>query len=111
VKALAREYPPEHQVPDLQSPSLNVATMVAAQVLLVSSSTECRLTPGFFKQEEGVADEVGITKLIEGEHPWRSELDVGRKNSLRPIDQEERGLPGWIGCTGAERPEDRLEIV
>jgi hypothetical protein len=86
VKAPAREYPLEYQFADLQSPCSNMAAMVAAQALLVSCSTECRLTPGFFKLEEAVADKVLLTKLIEGEHPWRSELDVGRKDSLRPID-------------------------
>jgi hypothetical protein len=45
---------------------------------------ECRLTPSFFEQEEAVADEVLLVKLIEGEHLWRSELDVGRKDSFRP---------------------------
>jgi hypothetical protein len=104
VKTLTREYPPEHQVTDLQSPCSNMAAMVVVQALLVSCSTECRLTPGFFKLEEAVADEVLLKKLIEGEHPWRSELDVGRKDSLRPIDQEERGLPGRLGCTDTDRP-------
>jgi hypothetical protein len=104
VKALTREYPPEHQVADLQSPCSDMAAMIAAHALLVSCSTECRLTPGFFKMEEAVADEVLLMKLIEGEHPWRSELEVGRKDSLRPIDQEERSLPGWLGCTGTDGP-------
>jgi hypothetical protein len=31
---------------------------------------ECRLTPGFFKLEEAIADEVLLTQLVEGEHPW-----------------------------------------
>jgi hypothetical protein len=86
MKALVREYPPEHHVTDLQSPCSNMAAMVAAQALLVSYSTERRLTPGFFKLEEAIADEVLLTQLIEGEHPWRSELDIGLKDSLRPID-------------------------
>jgi hypothetical protein len=60
--------------------------MAAAHVLLVSSSMKCCLTSGFFKLEEAIPDEVLLTQLVEGEHPWRSELDVGGKNSLRPID-------------------------
>jgi hypothetical protein len=52
-----------------------------------------------------------LTKLIEGKHPWRSEFDVGRKDSLGPLDQEERGLPSRLGCTGTDGPEDKLEIV
>jgi hypothetical protein len=86
VKALAREYPPEHQIADLLTPCSNVAAMVAAQALLVSCITKCRLTPGFFKLEEAIADEVLLTQLVEGENPWRSEHDVGRKDNLRPID-------------------------
>jgi hypothetical protein len=34
-----------------------------------------------------------LANFVEGEHSWRPELDVGGKNSLRPIDQEERVSP------------------
>jgi hypothetical protein len=61
LKALAREYPPEHQIADLQSPYSNMAAIVAMQALLVSCSMKCRLTPGFFKLEEAIADEVLLT--------------------------------------------------
>jgi hypothetical protein len=104
VEALTREYPPEHQIADLQSPCSNVAAMVAVQALLVSCSMKCCLTSGFFKLEEMIVDEVLLTQLMEGEYPWRSEFDDGRKNSLRPIDQEEWSLPGWHGCTGMNGP-------
>jgi hypothetical protein len=56
-----REYSPEHQIADLQSPCSNMAAMVAAQALLVSCSTKCCLTPGFFKLEEKIVDEVLLT--------------------------------------------------
>jgi hypothetical protein len=69
------------------------------------------LTPGFFKLEEMMADEVLLTQLIEGEHPWRSKLDVHGKNILHPIDQEEGSLPGRLGCTGTNGPQDGLEVV
>jgi hypothetical protein len=104
MEALAREYPPEHQVADLQSPCSNMAATVAAQALSVSCSTKCCLTPGFFKLEEVIADEVLLTQLIEGEYPWQSEHDIGGKDNLRPIDQEEWSLPGWHGCTGTNGP-------
>jgi hypothetical protein len=61
VEALAREYPPKHQITDLQSPCSNVAAIVAAQALLISCSTKCCLTPGFFKFEEAIVDEVLLT--------------------------------------------------
>jgi hypothetical protein len=69
------------------------------------------LTPGLFKQEESVPEEVFLTKLIEGKQPWRPKLDVGRKDCYRPIDQEERGLPSRFGGVGADKLEDRLEVV
>jgi hypothetical protein len=93
VEALAREYPPEHQIADLQSPRSNVAAMIAAHALLVSCSVKRCLTPSLFKLEEAILDEVLLTQLIEGEHSWRSELDVGGKNRLRPIDQVIWGGP------------------
>jgi hypothetical protein len=65
---------------------------------------KCRLTPGLFKVEEAIADEVLLTQLIEGDYPWQPELDIGRKDSLRPIEQEEWILPGRLGCTGTNGP-------
>jgi hypothetical protein len=44
------------------------------------------LTSGLFKQEEAVLEEVFLTKLVEGKHPWRPELDVDRKGRFCPID-------------------------
>jgi hypothetical protein len=58
------------------------------------------LTPGFFEQKEAVLEEVFLMKLIEGEHPWRLKLDVGRKDRFCPVDQEERGLPSRLGGVG-----------
>jgi hypothetical protein len=104
VKALAREYPSKHQIADIQSPCSNVAAIVVMQALLVSCSMKCRLTPGFFKLEKAIANEVLLTQLVEGEHPWRSKLDVGRKDNLHPIDQEEWSLPGRLGCSGTNGP-------
>jgi hypothetical protein len=50
---------------------------------------KCRLTLGFLKLEEAIADEVLLTQLVEGEYPWRSELDIGREDS-----DEDIGTPG-----------------
>jgi hypothetical protein len=61
VEALTRQFPPEHQIADLQSPCSNVVAMVAAQALLVSCSMKCCLTPDFFKLEEAIVDEVLLT--------------------------------------------------
>jgi hypothetical protein len=88
-----------------------MVAMVAAQALLVSHCSEHCLTPGLFKQDEAVLEEVFLTKLIEGKHPWRPELDVSRKDRFRSIDQEERGLPSRFGGVGADKLEDRLEVV
>jgi hypothetical protein len=49
--------------------------------------------------------------LVEGEHPWRPELDVGWKDSLRNVDQEERSLPDGLGGGGTDGPQDGLEVV
>jgi hypothetical protein len=48
--------------------------------------------------------------IVEGEHPWRPELDVGGKDSLRPIDQEERSLPGGLGGGSPNGPQDGLAL-
>jgi hypothetical protein len=53
--------------------------------LLVPHGAERGLAPNFFKQEEAILDEVLLANFVEGEHSWRPELDVGGKNSLRPI--------------------------
>jgi hypothetical protein len=62
------------------------------------------LTASLFMLEEAIPDEVLLTQLVEGEHSWRSELVVGGKNSLRPIDQEEWSLPGRLGYGGTNGP-------
>jgi hypothetical protein len=49
--------------------------------------------------------------LVEGEHSWRPKLDVGGKNSLRPIDQEERSFPSGLGGGSPNEPQDGLEVV
>jgi hypothetical protein len=54
-----------------------MAAMVAAKSLLVPRSAKRCLAPSFFKLEEAILDEVLLMYLVEGEHPWRPELDVG----------------------------------
>jgi hypothetical protein len=34
------------------------------------------LAPSLFKLEEAILDEVLLMYLVEGEHPWRPELDI-----------------------------------
>jgi hypothetical protein len=70
-----------------------------------------RLAPSFFKLEEEILDEVLLMYLVEVEHSWRPELDIGGKDSLRPVDQEERSLPGGLGGGGSNGPQDGLEVV
>jgi hypothetical protein len=81
--------------------------MVAAQALLVSCSMKRCLTPGFFKLEEAIPDEVVLTQLIEGEYSWRSEIDVGWKNSLRPIGLEEWSFP--VGLVALVRMVHKMD--
>jgi hypothetical protein len=69
------------------------------------------LAPGFFELEEAVLDEVLLANLVEAEHSWRPKLDVGGKDSLHPIDQEERSLPGGLGGGSPDGPQDGLEVV
>jgi hypothetical protein len=52
-----------------------------------------------------------LVYLVEGEHSWRSELDVGGKDSLCPIDQEDRSLPSGLGGGSTNVPQDGLEVV
>jgi hypothetical protein len=63
------------------------------------------------KLEEAILDEVLLMYLIEGEHPWRPELDISGKDSLRPVDQEERSLPSGLGGGSMNGPQDGLEVV
>jgi hypothetical protein len=69
------------------------------------------LALSFFKLEEVVLDEVPLANFVEGEHSWQPELDVGGKNSLRPLDQEERSLSGGFGGGSPDGPQDGLEVV
>jgi hypothetical protein len=88
-----------------------VEAVVAAQALLIACRLECCLASGFFKQEEAVLEEIILARLVEGEDPWQSELDVGGKDRFCPIDKEVRSLPSRLGGIGADGPEDRHEVV
>jgi hypothetical protein len=85
--------------------------MVAAQSLLVSRGAERGLAPNFFELEEAVLNEVLLANFVEGEHSWQPELDIGGKNSLRRIDQEERGLSSGFGGGSPDGPQDELDVV
>jgi hypothetical protein len=52
-----------------------------------------------------------MANFVEGEHSWRPEFDVSGKNSLRPIDQEEKGLSSGFGGGSPDGPQDGLEVV
>jgi hypothetical protein len=52
-----------------------------------------------------------LANFIEGEHSWRPKFDVSGKNSLHPIDQEERGLSSGFGGGSPDGPQDGLEVV
>jgi hypothetical protein len=69
------------------------------------------LVPSFFEQEEAILDEVFLANFVKGEHSWRPKLDVGGKNSLRPIDQEEMGLSSGFGGGSPDESQDGLEVV
>jgi hypothetical protein len=88
-----------------------MVAMVAAKFLLVPRSVKRCLAPSFFKLEEVIFYEVLLMYLVEGEHPWRPELDVGGKDSLRPVDQEERSLPSGFGGGSPNGPQDGLKVV
>jgi hypothetical protein len=66
---------------------------------------------GFLELEEAILDEVLLMHLVEGKNSWRPELDIGGKNSLRPIDQEERSFSSGFCGHGPNGPEDGLEVV
>jgi hypothetical protein len=51
--------------------------MVVAKSLLVPRTAKRCLAPSFFKLEEAIFGEVLLMNLVEGEHPWRPELDIG----------------------------------
>jgi hypothetical protein len=80
-------------------------------VLAGTSGAERGLAPNFFEQEEAILDEVLLVNFVEGEHSWRPELDVSGKNSLRPIDQEERGLSSGLCGGSPDGLQDGLEVV
>jgi hypothetical protein len=78
--------------------------MVAAQSLLVPCGAKHYLAPGFFELEEAILDEVLLMHLVEGKKSWRPKLDIGGKNSLHPIDQEERSFSSGLGGRSLNGP-------
>ena len=77
---------PKNKVAFLETPGLDFAAMVAAQSLLVSSSSYSSLKTIFLKEQRVVLSQLFLLKLIISEHSRRSVYKFRGENCLCSID-------------------------
>lgn len=77
---------PKNKVAFLEASGLNFAAMVAAQSLLVSSSSYISLKTIFLKEQRVVLSQLFLLKLIISEHSRRSLYEFRGENCLCSID-------------------------
>ena len=77
---------PKNKVAFLEASGLNFAAMVAAQSLLVSSSSYSSLKRIFLKEQRVVLSQLFLLKLIISEHSRRAIYEFHGENCLRSID-------------------------
>ena len=77
---------PKNKVAFLEASGLNFAAMVAAQSLLVSSSSYSSLKTIFLEEQRVVLPQLLLLKLIISEHSRRSVYEFLGENCLRSID-------------------------
>ena len=77
---------PKNKVAFLEASGLNFAAMVAAQSLLVSSSSYSSLKTIFLKEQRVVLSQLFLLKLIISEHSRRSVYEFRGENCLCSID-------------------------
>ena len=76
----------KNKVAFLETSGVNFAAMVAAQSLLVSSSSYSSLKTIFLKEQRVVLSQLFLLKLIISEHSRRSVYEFRGENCLRSID-------------------------
>ena len=86
VGILGRLNAPKNKVAFLETSSANFAAMVAAQSLLVSSSSYSSLKTIFLKEQRVILPQLLLLKLIISEHSRRSVFEFRGENCLRSID-------------------------
>ena len=77
---------PKNKVASLDTPGLIFAAIVAAQSLLVSSSSYSSLKTIFLKEQRVILSQLLLLKLIIGEHSRRSAYEFRGENCLYSID-------------------------
>ena len=77
---------PKNKVAFLETSGINFAAMVAAQSLLVSSSSYSSLKTIFLKEQRVILPQLLLLKLIISEHSRRSVYEFRGENCLCSID-------------------------
>ena len=111
MQSLPGENPPEHEVPYLESPGVDVAAMVPPQRLLVSCRPKRGLPTAFLPQHEIHPPDGVLTCLIEHQDPRGAMLDLVWENRFSSVDEEEWRLSRWLGHGDADGPLHILEFV
>src|SRR6187399_487118 len=90
---------PKNKVAFLETSGFNLAAMVAAQSLLVSSSSYSSLKTVFLKEQCVILPRLLLLELIVSEYSWRPVYEFRGENCLCSIDKSKGCLSsGSIWC-------------
>ena len=106
VEAFPGEDSPEDKVTYLESAWVNVAAVIAAQILLVLGCPECGTAAQPVEEEQIIVVEILLIVLSEGKDPCGPMLDLCGEDSFSPVDEGEWRFTSWLGGIGADGPED-----
>ena len=96
--------PPHDEIANLEGLGADVVAVVAPQGLLVHRGSERGPAAHLRSKYEVCPPRSLLTLLIERQDPRGAVLDFVGKNRLRSIDEQEWGLTGGLGCSGADGP-------
>src|SRR5664279_3188425 len=90
--------PPKHEVAHLEFAGADMATMVAAQSLLVACRSHNCPTTNFLQEVDVIDPLLHLSVFFIGTYPGRPMLEFRREYGLSPIDEGEgrlAGSPTW----------------
>src|SRR4051812_22449036 len=105
------ENPSEHEVSYLEGPGADAAAVISPQRLLVPRRPQRGFSAALLPQHDVHPPHGILLRLIERQDPYGAMSDLVREDCFGSVDQEERGLPGWLGRGCADGPQHGLELI
>ena len=111
VGILGRLNAPKNKVAFLKASGMDLAAMVAAQVLLVACCSHNRPKTIFLKEHCIILPQLLLLKLIISEHSRSPVYEFSGENCFFPVYQGKRCLAGGLIWRRPDRPKNRQQLI